>query len=204
MAPAMRKLMKRRRSNKQQIRALPVNPAGRETERPLRICIVFDDDASVRCAEALINHVASAYKCKAQSFSFEQLEAPAPGGAAARRACDADILVVALRDDRMLPQHVQFWLGLCISLQKEDKQSALVVLIAKAQEAADSESSLMEYLETVAVIGGLALFSRRPAGGEVLGQTDTSSPQRWVLGTDLGARNRFESLVSKRSRFTNN
>ena len=156
------------------------------------------------CAEALINHVASGYNCKTQSFSFEQLEAQAPGVAAARRACDADIHVVAVRDDRMLPQHAEFWLGLCISLQKEDKQSALVVLIAKAQEAADSESSLMEYLETVAVIGGLAFFSRRPASGEVFGQTDTSSPPGWVLGTDLNARSRLDSLGTKRSRFRNN
>src|SRR5437899_2731564 len=106
-----------------QIRALPVNPAARETECPLRICIVFDDDASVRCAEALINHVAPGYKCKTQSFSFEELEAPESGVAAARRACNADILVVAVQDDRMLPRHVQYWLGLWISLQKEDKQS---------------------------------------------------------------------------------
>src|SRR6185369_1354246 len=171
MAPAMRRLMKRQRSKKEQIRALQVNPTGRETERPLRICIVFDDDASVRCAEVLINHLAPGYECKTQSFSFEELEAPALGVAAARRACDPDILVVAVRDDRMLPQHVEFWLGLCISLQKEDKQSALVVLIAKAQEAADSESSLMEYLETVAVIGRLAFFWWQPASREVLVQT---------------------------------
>src|SRR5207244_2346214 len=84
------------------------------------------------------------------------------------------------------------------------KISRVIVLIAKAQETADSESSLMEYLETAAVIGGLAFFSRQPAGGEVLGQTDTSSPQWWLPWTDLDARNRFDSLVSKRSRFRNN
>lgn len=126
--------------------------------RPLRICVVFDEDASGRSAEILIRHVASDYECDAQSFRFDELDAPAPGVAAARSAADTDILVLAARGDRMLPDHIRLWLGLCLGLRDEDHEGALVALITQAAGITDLHSSLVEYLETVAIIGGLAFF----------------------------------------------
>ena len=125
---------------------------------PLRICIVFDEDGSASSAEVLIKHVASDFECETQLFCFDELDPPGPGVAAARRASDADILVLAVRDDRMLPAHVQSWLGLCLGLRDEDQEGALVVLITKAEGIVDPNSSLLEYLGTVAAIGGLAFF----------------------------------------------
>jgi len=130
----------------------------RVRERPLRICVVFDEDTSSRSAEILIKHVASGYQCDKQSFRFDELDEPIPGVAAARRTADTDILVLAVRDDRMLPAHIQFWLGLCLGLRDEDHEGALVALSAQAGETADLHSSLVEYLETVAIIGGMAFF----------------------------------------------
>jgi hypothetical protein len=111
----------------------------------------------------LIKHVASDFRCDTQSFQFDELEPPAPGVAAARNASDTDILVVAVRDDRMLPEHVQSWLGLCMALREEDQEGALVVLVAKGTETADPNTSLFNYLETVAAISGLAFFGRQRA-----------------------------------------
>ena len=86
---------------------------------------------------------------------------PATGVAAARSASDTDLLVLAVRDDQMLPAHVQSWLGLCMGLRDEDQEGVLVVLVMKSAETADPNSSLFEYLETIAAIGGLAFFPRR-------------------------------------------
>ncbi len=129
-------------------------------QQPLKICIVFDEDGSASSAEVLIKHVAFDFECETQLFCFDELDPPGPGVAAARGASDMDILVLAVRDDRMLPAHVQSWLGLFLGLRDEDQEGALVVLITKAEGIVDPNSSLLEYLETVAAIGGLAFFPR--------------------------------------------
>jgi hypothetical protein len=130
-------------------------------QQPLKICIVFDEDGSARGAEVLIKHVVSDFECDTQLFCFDELDPPGAGVAAARSASDTDILVLAVCDDRMLPAHVQSWLGLCLGLRDEDQNGALVVLITKAEGIVDPNSSLLEYLETVAAIGGLAFFPRQ-------------------------------------------
>jgi hypothetical protein len=131
------------------------------TEQPLKICVVFDDDVSACGAQVLIRHVVSDYPCDTQSFRFNELDPPATGVPAARNASDTDILVVAVRDDRMLPAHVQSWLGLYMGLRDQDQEGALVVLVVKSEETPDPNSSLFEYLETIAAIGGFAFFPRR-------------------------------------------
>jgi hypothetical protein len=151
--------------NEQELCVFPVSadqtsrPAG-ATERPLRICVVFDDDDSAQSAEVLIRQAASDYECDTQSFRFDDLDRPAPVIAAARNASNADILVLTFRDDQMLPSHVKSWLGLCLGLRDEDHEGALVVLIAEAAQTSNPGSSLLEYLEAIAVIGRLEFFSK--------------------------------------------
>jgi hypothetical protein len=134
------------------------SPAAGANERPLSICVVFDHEESAKRAGALIEHVASGYECERQSFSFEELDPPAPGVAAARSACNSDIIVFAVRDDRRLPAHIKSWLGLCIGLRDEELEGALVVLIAEAAQTSEPGSSLLEYLATVADVGRMAFF----------------------------------------------
>ena len=129
--------------------------------QPLKICIVFDDDASERSAEVLIRHAAPNLPCDVQSFAFDELDPPGPGVTAARNASDSDILVVAVRDDHALPGHVELWLGLCLSLRDQDVGGLLLALIRKTNKAVEPESSLVDYLETVASIGGLEFFPRQ-------------------------------------------
>jgi hypothetical protein len=129
--------------------------------QPLKICIVFDDDASARSAEVLIRHAAPDLPCDVRSFAFDELDPPGPGVTAARNVSDSDIFVVAVRDDRSLPGHIELWLGLCLGLRDQDVGGLLLALIRKTNEAIDPESSLMDYLETVASIGGLEFFPRR-------------------------------------------
>lgn len=130
-------------------------------ERPLKICVVFDEDASARNAEVLIKHVASDYRCETLSYHFEELDPPGAGIAAARLAADTDILVVAVRDDRIFPSYIRLWLGLCLGLRDERRDGALVALITRTEDDIELDSSLVDYLETVAVIGGLAFFLRQ-------------------------------------------
>ena len=159
------------------------------TEHPLKICVVFDDDDSARNAQVLIRHVASDCRCDTRLFQSDDLNTPGPGLAAARTASDMDILMLAVRDDRMLPDHVQFWLGLCMGLRDANQEGAMVVLIAEAAETPDPEYSLLEYLESVAAIQRFAFFPRQagfPAGA-----------RRAIPKT--GASRRFESGAGGRS-----
>jgi len=86
----------------------------------------------------------------------------------------------------MLPAHVQSWLGLCLSLRDEDQDGALVVLIMKAEGIVDPNSPLLEYLETVAAIGGLAFFPRQRSVPPVFA-SDCMRPAR-RLTTPAGFR----------------
>jgi len=134
------------------------NPTTLATEHPLKIRVVFDEDISAHSAEVLIEHVTAGLECDMQLFGFDDLDLPGPGIAAARSASDTDILMVAVRDDAPLPRHMQAWLGLYLGLRDKDQEGALVVLIAKAAETVNPDSSLVEYLETVAAIGGLSFI----------------------------------------------
>jgi hypothetical protein len=127
-------------------------------ERPLRICVVFDEAASARSAEVLIAQVASDFIRENQAFCFDELNAPRQGVAAARKVADTDILVLAARGDRVLPSHVRLWLGLCLGLRDERDAGALVALITNVDGHEGLHSSILEYLETIAIIGGVAFF----------------------------------------------
>jgi hypothetical protein len=169
-------------------RPKPENPDKKTTqvsERPLSICVVFDEDASARSADVLIGHVASDYECHTQSFSFDALDAPAPGVAAARSAADTDILVLAIRADQILPDHVRMWLGLCLGLRDEGREGALVALITKTAGTADLHPSLLEYLETVAIIGGLAFFPRQDSVPHAIVMDSTPKARRKMRGPVL-------------------
>ena len=130
-------------------------------DRPLRICVVFDEEVSARNAEFLIANVAFDYECETQSLRFDQLEAPKSAVAAARRVAGTDILVLAARGDRELPSHIRLWLGLCLGLRDEGQEGALVALVTEVEGAADLHSSIVDYLETIAIIGGVAFFARK-------------------------------------------
>lgn len=137
------------------------NPATRATDRPLKIRVVFDNDVSAHSAEVLIKHVTSGLEYDTRSFAFDDLDLPGPGIAAARDASDTDILMMTISDDGALPRHVQAWLSLYLGLRDKDREGALVVLIGKAVETSNPDLSLLEYLETVAAIGGLSFIPSR-------------------------------------------
>jgi len=133
------------------------------TLAPIEICVAFDEEASARSADILIKHVVSDLEYDSQTFRFDELDPPGPCVAAARSASAMDLLVIAVRDDRLLPPHVQSWLSLCLGLRDEDAEGVLVLLVSKAAEEPDPDSSLRDYLETVAALSGLAFPQRRNA-----------------------------------------
>jgi len=133
-------------------------------KRPLRICVVFDEVASAWDAEVLIGRVSSDFMCDKQTFHFDELNAPKGGMTAARKAADTDILILAARGDRMLPSHIRIWLGLCLGLRDERQEGVLVALITSDQSNACLQSSIVEYLETIAIIGGVSFLQGIGAG----------------------------------------
>src|SRR5258708_34240633 len=90
------------------------NVATQPAGQPLKICIVFDDDASARSAEVLIRHTASDLPCDVQLFAFEELDPPGPVVTAARKASVSNILVVPVADDLALPGPTRWCLGSCL------------------------------------------------------------------------------------------
>ena len=131
-------------------------------ERPLRICVVFDEAANARSAEVLIARVTPGFRCDRRAFRFDELSAPDRHKTAARNAADTDVLILAARGDRKLPSHIRYWLGLCFCLRDRDHEGALVALITKVQGVESLHSSIVKYLETIAIIGGMAFFPRVP------------------------------------------
>lgn len=129
------------------------------TERPLKISMVFDDAVSARAAETLIRRAVLDFEYNLRSFAFADLDPSGPGVTAARSVFDTDILIVAVCEDQDLPDYMQFWLGLCLGLREQDQEGLLIVLIVKTAETADPDSSLLDYLRTVAAIGKMEFIS---------------------------------------------
>ena len=150
---------------------VPDQPAAGQ---PVKICVVFDEEASVGNAEVLIKHVASNFDCESQSFHFDELDHPAPGAAAARFASATDILVLALGADRMLPDHMQYWLGLLAGLRDKDQRGALVVLFSHAVKSSAAESPLVTYLASVAALGGLTFIRQQKSVAPLPVTSDSS------------------------------
>jgi hypothetical protein len=146
------------RSPKDLNASLSSNAAISGTRRPLKISLVFDEVVSALTAESSIKRVAAKFEYNIQSFAFHELDPPEPGVTAARKVSDTDILMVAVRDNRALPQHMRFWLGLCLSLRKGDQTGLLVALIVNEAEADEPDSSLLDYLKALAPVGGMAFL----------------------------------------------
>lgn len=66
--------------------------------QPLKICMVFEEQASGHSAEILLKHVTSEHECETESFKFEELNLPPSCVAAARSAATADLLIIAVQD----------------------------------------------------------------------------------------------------------
>ncbi len=52
-------------------------------------------------------------------------------------------------------------MGLCLGLRDQDQEGALVAMITQVAGTAGLHSSIVDYLETVAIIGGLAFFPQQ-------------------------------------------
>jgi len=133
----------------------------------MKISMIFDDHVSARAAGVLIKRAVSDFEYDLQSFGFDDLQPSGSGAMAAQDVSDTDILVVAVRDDRAFPDHMQFWLGMCFGLRDRDQEGLLVFLSARGADAGP-DSSLMDYLRTVAVIGRMAFISQQQSIWRVL------------------------------------
>ena len=146
-------------------------------EPPLRICLVFDEKQSARRAEDLIAQVTPNLVCDQRTIRFDELSGPNGHTAAAHKAADADVLILAARGNQMLPSHVRFWLGLCLTLRNDKHEGALVALIAHETGHETMRSSILEYLETIALVGKLAFFAGKQSPPMYLKEAEARAAQ---------------------------
>ena len=130
-----------------------------DTPQNLRVCIVFEDATNADSAEVLIKHAAEGYGFETQSYSFKELQDDSAALHAARKASDADILIVAVRGEQLFPARVQYWLELWLNLRRTEKVEALVVLLETRVESGE-ESPLFDYLATFTAASRLAFLQR--------------------------------------------
>lgn len=148
------------------MRADPASNSVNLDNASIKIVIAYDSAATGKRAEAIYERLA---KRLGDNFDFEQrlwrfdvLEEESVRAEAARDAANADIVIVATRQDEKLPAGVQTWLE--SSLQQHSGASALVALLD--HPSADA-SGVQPYLEDVARRGGMDFFAQ--TGAEVDG-----------------------------------
>jgi hypothetical protein len=131
----------------------------------IKIVIAYDNAATALRAEAIYERLAQRlgddFDFEQRLWRFDVLEEETLRAEAAKDAADADIVIVATKDDHQLPEGVQSWLE--SSLQQHAGGAALVALLEHASPP------VQPYLEDVARRGGMDFFAQSSAD-EAAGQ----------------------------------
>jgi hypothetical protein len=122
----------------------------------VKVVIAYDSLDVARRAEAVYDRLARRLQ---QTFEFQQrlwrfdvLEEESLRAQAVRDAADADIVIVAMKDDKEVPKAVQSWLESLLG--HLNGTAALVALLDRPG------ASVQPYLEDVARRGGMDFFAQ--------------------------------------------
>jgi hypothetical protein len=148
----------------------------------IKIVIAYDSAATGQRAEAIYDRLA---KRLGDNFDFEQrlwrfdvLEEEDLRAEATRDAANADIVIVATRQDKKLPQGVQNWLE--SALQQHSGAAALVALL---EHPGPDKSGVQPYLQEVARRGGIDFFAQTGEADETelpLFDSEEAEKPRWL------------------------
>jgi hypothetical protein len=124
----------------------------------LKVHVLFDSDASARCAEELIRRVCQTEILEITLLRLNEHLLSRRGDDSARRASDVDVLIVSMQTDFDPPLFAKAWLARWVHFRHLDREGALVALVVNEVVPRESNSHLAAHLETVAVVGGLDFF----------------------------------------------
>lgn len=137
------------------------------TNTSIKVVIAYDNLETAKRAERvyerLAGNLSATFDFQQRLWRFDVLEEDALCAEAARDAANADIVIVAMKDDSRVPEAVRRWLE--SFLARHTGAAALVALLQHAS------APVQPYLEDVARRGGMDFFAQS-------GEAPTPKPTR--------------------------
>ena len=128
----------------------------RSPEGSIKVVIAYDHLDTARRAEAVYERLAGrlseTFDFQQRLWRFDLLEEEALCAEAVRDAVNADIVIVAMKDDTHLPEGVRRWLE--SSLARDTAAAALVALLQR------SSAPVKSCLQEIARRGGMDFFAQ--------------------------------------------
>jgi hypothetical protein len=128
----------------------------RSPEASIKVVIAYDELETARRAEGVYERLAGrlgeSFEFQQRLWRFDVLEEEGLRAEAVRDAVNADIVIVAMKDDTQLPEAVRRWLE--GSVARNSSAAALVALLQR------SGAPVQPYLEDVARRGGMDFFAQ--------------------------------------------
>ena len=164
-------------------------------ENDINVLVAYEDFAAGCRAMAMLKRVGS--QCEGPGrlihmmWRFDVLCDPSYTEHAVSEALAADIIIIAMREGKGLPQKVKSWIARWL-LMKEDRPLALAASLDHNGVKANDQVCVLPYLAKLAQYGKMQFFSNRcaQAAGVDLGsakvnaisQPETLSNEGFILG----------------------
>ena len=133
-----------------------------ENSTPLLVVIAYDDfiagQTAMRTYRRLLTQFENESKVQHRLWTFQELRDPRFAEGAILSAAAANLVIVATVNGRVLPGHVKAWIENSL-FQREEKDSALAVLVANTKSEILSNVAVHEYLQQVAEEANVQFFS---------------------------------------------
>lgn len=133
-----------------------------EDSPPLKIVVAYESFESGLHAAQVYQHLVEMldhdYAFEVDFWRFEVLKVPSIGEVGANKAAQADLILIAVEGNSMLPVDFQLWVEKWIE-KKVGQDSALVLVARPTKESAPATVSLLAYLRGVAARGAMTFIS---------------------------------------------
>jgi hypothetical protein len=132
-----------------------------ENSTPLLVVIAYDDviagQTAMRTYRRLFTQFEDELKVRHSSWTFRELGDPHFAEEAIISASAANLVIVATVNGKVLPWQVKAWIEKSL-FQREEKDSALAVLVATTKSEMLSNVAVHEYLQEVAEEANVQFF----------------------------------------------
>ncbi len=128
----------------------------------------FDGAIHARVAfDSIVQRLSGGRPVQASSWSFSMLESPEFNAAVLMDAACADVIVVAARGDRGIPERITSWLEVC-AMREGGRRPVIVALHEEGLESGDGAAPLCSVLQRIATRQGAGFAcSNDLKGGEI-------------------------------------
>jgi len=134
----------------------------REQSQPLRVLVAYEDFAAGTRAMAMLNRVESQSgepgELTHMMWRFDVVADADFFELAVKEALKADIIVIAAREGKGLPQRIKDWIARWL-LMKQSRPLALVATLDYRPVKASSEAPVLPYLAKLASFGKMQFFA---------------------------------------------